>query len=198
MTPLTMGTAGVLALTAALGSLGALGRDVPTAPTAPVTPHATSPATSPATSTATSTARAVQTSWPLLGAPVLTPFDDPPTYAPGHRGVDLAGSVAQTVVAALAGQVTVAGNVAGRPVVVVQHPSGVRTTYLPVTPLVRVGETVAAGQPIGRLAPSPPHCFTTPCLHWGARDGDRYLDPRRLVGGPIVLLPLESSSVGAD
>jgi murein DD-endopeptidase MepM/ murein hydrolase activator NlpD len=122
---------------------------------------------------------------------IVTDFDSPLPYAPGHRGVDLAASVGLVVVAARSGFVTVAGDVAGRPLVVVSHGDGLRTTYLPVDPLVSVGDRVEAGQPIGSVAATG-HCAVTSCLHWGARRGDDYIDPRTLLPlGPIVLLPNE-------
>ena len=131
--------------------------------------------------------------WPVSPAVVVTPFDDPPAYAPGHRGVDLSAAPGQVVVAAGDGTVTTAGPVAGRQVVVVAHTATARTTYLPVAPLVAVGDRVRAGEPIGVLT-APSHCLTTTCLHWGARRGDRYVDPRSLLpteSGPIVLLPVD-------
>jgi murein DD-endopeptidase MepM/ murein hydrolase activator NlpD len=129
--------------------------------------------------------------WPIAPAVVIRPFDAPAsTYGPGHRGVDLAAGVGQPVVSSMAGIVTVAGKVAGRPVVVVKHEGGIRTTYLPVNPEVTVGEHVGSGQVIGRVAPDS-HCISVSCLHWGAREGDTYFDPRTLLdAGPIVLLPL--------
>jgi len=129
--------------------------------------------------------------WPLPAPTVLTPFDDPLPYAPGHRGLDLAAHVGQTVTSALPGRVTVAGMVAGRPVVVVEHGDGIRTTYLPVQPSVAVGQHVRAGDPIGSVVASG-HCEVTMCVHWGARIENEYIDPASLlplVTGPIVLLP---------
>lgn len=130
--------------------------------------------------------------WPLQPAPEVVRGFDPPgaPWDPGHRGVDLAGAVGEAVRAALAGRVTFAGTIAGRGVVVVDHGS-TRTTYEPVSALVRVGDQVAAGQPIGSLRLAGSHCFPSACLHWGWRRGPTYLDPLLLVGGgPIVLLPL--------
>src|SRR5204862_6234509 len=117
---------------------------------------------------------------------------DPPhsTWRPGHRGVDLAGSISRVVHSALPGRVTYAARLAGRGVVVVDH-GATRTTYAPVAATVRVGDTVARGQPIGVLELSGSHCFPRACLHWGWRRGATYLNPLLLVGGgPIVLLPL--------
>lgn len=119
-------------------------------------------------------------------------FEPPPTpYAAGHRGVDLTARPGQTVLAAADGLVRFAGDVAGRGVVVLVHRDGVRTEYEPVTALVSAGEVVRRGAPIGVLAGAHHDCAPDPCLHWGARRGDRYLDPLSLLRplGPLRLLP---------
>jgi murein DD-endopeptidase MepM/ murein hydrolase activator NlpD len=134
---------------------------------------------------------------PPVGPPVrVTRAFRAPTspYGPGHRGVDLAAEPGSAVRAAAAGLVTVAGPVAGVPVVTVQHGDDLRTTYEPVTATVTVGAAVAAGQTIGRLLAGHPGCPVAACLHWGLirRDaaGDIYLDPLVLLGlGPARLLP---------
>ncbi|CAN5340674.1 M23 family metallopeptidase [soil metagenome] len=130
--------------------------------------------------------------WPLRPDPeVVAPFDPPSSpYAAGHRGVDLAGAPDQLVLTALDGTVTYAAPLAGRGVVVVDH-GATRTTYQPVTASVTVGDTVQAGDPIGRLEVAGSHCPPRACLHWGWVEGETYLDPLRLVGGgPVRLLPL--------
>jgi murein DD-endopeptidase MepM/ murein hydrolase activator NlpD len=130
-------------------------------------------------------------------APVPVPLHvvrrfDPPTapYGPGHLGVDLRVGRDATVRAAATGIVTFAGPVAGRGVVVVHHPDGIRTEYEPLRTLVTTGAHVLRGQPIGVLRGSHPGCSGV-CLHWGARRGERYLDPLGLLHplGPVVLLP---------
>jgi murein DD-endopeptidase MepM/ murein hydrolase activator NlpD len=123
---------------------------------------------------------------------VLRPFQPPPTpYSAGHRGVDLAAPLRAEVLAAGAGQVTFAGTIAGRGVVVIAHPDGIRTEYEPVRALVAVGQVVARRQPIGQV--SGQHGAWPPgrCLHWGARRGEVYLDPLLLLRplGPVRLLP---------
>jgi murein DD-endopeptidase MepM/ murein hydrolase activator NlpD len=123
---------------------------------------------------------------------VVTGFDPPDSpWGAGHRGVDLLGTVGQVVHAALPGRVSFAGVLAGRGVVVVDH-GDTRTTYEPVDATVSLGDAVAAGHPIGRLALPGSHCLPRACLHWGWIEGaDTYLDPLRLVGaGPVRLLPL--------
>lgn len=123
---------------------------------------------------------------------VVRPFAPPPwPWLPGHRGVDLAAVRGTIVRAAGGGTVTVAGDIAGRGVVVVAHPDGLRTTYEPVSPLVSVGDVVAAGDALGTVADGAVHCGgPDPCLHWGLRRGHAYLDPMLLLE-PLraVLLP---------
>ncbi|WP_344806121.1 M23 family metallopeptidase [Microlunatus ginsengisoli] len=136
--------------------------------------------------------------WPLAGAVRLLAGFDPPgqTWGAGHRGIDLAASPGQPVLAAADGSVSYAGRLAGRGVVVVDH-GGVRTTYEPVDPLVAVGERVAAGAVLGRIGRGG-HCAQT-CLHWGLKDGERYLDPLLLIpgggGGTLRLLPADQVAV---
>ncbi len=140
--------------------------------------------------------------WPLAGpVTVLKGFDPPDTpWGSGHRGVDLAAAVGDPILAAAAGRVSYAGRLAGRGVVVVDHGT-VRTTYEPVAAAVGVGDHVAAGQPIGRLAAGN-HCGDTPCLHWGLLQGRTYLDPlgpgagTSLQGnGQVRLLPAAARAV---
>jgi murein DD-endopeptidase MepM/ murein hydrolase activator NlpD len=123
---------------------------------------------------------------------VVASFRAPPTpWGAGHRGVDLAAAVGQPVLSAGGGRVSFAGSVAGRGVVVVTHPGGLRTSYEPVGAQAPVGTAVRAGDVVGVVAPTPGHCAPRTCLHWGLRRGGRYLDPLTLVGrGPPVLLPV--------
>jgi murein DD-endopeptidase MepM/ murein hydrolase activator NlpD len=134
--------------------------------------------------------------WPLQPEPTVVRAFDPPDspWGEGHRGVDLAGALGEMVHTALPGRVTFAARLAGRGVVVVDH-GATRTTYEPVAATVRVGDTLARGQPIGTLELAASHCLPAACLHWGWRRGDTYLDPLLLVGGgPVVLLPLWRAS----
>ncbi|MEV4299470.1 M23 family metallopeptidase [Microbispora rosea] len=130
--------------------------------------------------------------WPLSGpARPMRRFDPPPQrWLAGHRGVDLAARPGEKVVAAGPGTVGLAERVAGRGVVTISHPDGLRTTYLPVRALVRPGDAVAAGQVIGVVEEdAAAHC-TAPCLHWGLLRGRLYLDPLLLFGrGQVRLLP---------
>lgn len=122
--------------------------------------------------------------WPLQPVPqVVRSFDRPEDpYGAGHRGVDLSASAGQPVLAAGAGVVVFAGELAGRGVVSVDH-DALRTTYEPLRPEVKVGEQVYAGQRIGTVMAGHAACAGA-CLHWGVRRGNppEYLDPLQLVG----------------
>jgi murein DD-endopeptidase MepM/ murein hydrolase activator NlpD len=129
---------------------------------------------------------------PLAGPLHLIRAFAPPTqrYGAGHLGVDLRARQRQVVHVAADGRVAFAGPVGGRGVVVVVHPDGVRTEYEPVRPLVRARMRVHAGQSIGVIDGRHKGCAAA-CLHWGARRGERYLNPLDLLEplGRVVLLP---------
>ncbi|MEP7178039.1 MAG: M23 family metallopeptidase [Pseudonocardiales bacterium] len=130
---------------------------------------------------------------PVVGAvAVIRPFQAPPgPYAAGHRGVDLVTAPGDAVLAPGSGRVRFAGVVAGRGVVVIEHPDGVSTEYEPLSVTVTAGEPVRRGQPIGRVGGSHGTCPPSGCLHWGARRDGTYFDPMTLLValGPVRLLP---------
>lgn len=135
--------------------------------------------------------------WPLRPRPaVMRTFDAPsPNWHPGHRGVDLAGAPGQRVYAAARGTVVFAGDLAGRPVVSVSHPGGLRTSYEPVLASVRAGQRVDTGTVLGELQAGHAGCSAAACLHWGAMWGPAsradYVDPLGLVAStPIRLKPV--------
>jgi murein DD-endopeptidase MepM/ murein hydrolase activator NlpD len=135
--------------------------------------------------------------WPLRPAPAVTRgFDAPsPDWNPGHRGDDLPGSPGQPVYAAGAATVVFAGMLAGRPVVSLAHPGGLRTSYEPVRVAVRPGQRVTAETVIGQLEAGHAGCRAAACLHWGAMWGPasaaHYVDPLGLLKStPIRLKPL--------
>ncbi|MFD7259418.1 M23 family metallopeptidase [Streptomyces sp. NPDC059874] len=130
---------------------------------------------------------------PLPGPLSVARWWDPPPspYAAGHRGVDLAASVGAEVRAVAAGRVHHAGQVAGRGVLSLTLPNGLRTTYEPVRALVSEGESVTAGQVVAILTEGT-HC-PAPCLHWGLLRGEEYLNPLTFLPRPTPrLLPLLS------
>lgn len=132
--------------------------------------------------------------WPLTPAPptIVRPFDPPlRRWEPGHRGVDLLGSIGGQVRAPASGEVVFASQLAGRGVVVVRHEGGLRSTFEPVTASVGLGTAVTKGQAIGQVTDGPSHCAPQTCLHWGVLRGREYLDPLAFVSrAPVVLLPL--------
>lgn len=119
----------------------------------------------------------------------LRAFDPPQRdWMKGHRGVDLGGDLGQPVRAAGNGKVVYAATLVDRGVVSIDHPQGVRTTYEPISPVVRRGQNVKRGQIIGHLDRGSSHCLQ-PCLHWGARTGPKeYIDPLALVNPPMIRL----------
>lgn len=121
-------------------------------------------------------------------------FVDPgPRWGAGHRGVDLAAEPGAEVVAPSAGIVSFVGVVVDRPLVVLTHPDGRRSTLEPVVSDRVVGTTVSAGDRLGSVATeASTHCAPAQCVHWGVRSGEDYLDPLTLLRAyePIVLLPL--------
>lgn len=130
--------------------------------------------------------------WPLAPPVTVTRrFAAPPDpYQAGHRGADLLGAPGAEVRSAGPGVVAFAGMVAGRPVVSVSHPGGLRTTYEPVDAAVRAGTVVSAGTPLGTLRAGHTGCPAPACLHWGLRSGEVYLDPLSLLHrGRVRLLP---------
>lgn len=141
--------------------------------------------------------------WPLRPPPAVTRWFDAPVqdWHPGHRGVDLAGTAGQPVYAAGAATVVFAGSLAGRPVVSLAHPGGLRTSYEPVRAVVRAGQSVTAGTVIGALLAGHPGCRAAACLHWGAMwgpaSGAHYVDPLGLLKStPVRLKPLRPPVAG--
>lgn len=126
--------------------------------------------------------------WPTGGpVPVLRAFDPPAQrWLPGHRGVDLSVPVGAEILAPADGTVIYAGILVDRPVVSVQHESGLRLTFEPVEPSVAQGQVVSRGQLLGTLVGG----HAQDALHWGAKlPMDQYIDPLTLVLGPVRLKP---------
>ena len=139
----------------------------------------------------------VRLDWPLRPRPaVVRGFDAPsPNWNAGHRGVDLVAVPTQQVYAAGSATVVFAGTLAGRPVVSLAHPGGLRTSYEPVRAAVRVGQRVSPETVIGELSAGHAGCKAAACLHWGAMwgpaSGAEYIDPLGLLKStPIRLKPL--------
>lgn len=130
---------------------------------------------------------------------VERPFAAPAgPYAPGHRGVDLRADPGAVVWAPAHGVVRVAGRVAGKAVVSIDHPhrilgrTGWRTTYEGVLAGVAVGDTVAAGDPLGVVIA---HAHSLG-FHWGLKNGRVYADPMLLLRRAVILKPLSVQARG--
>lgn len=190
-------------------------------PVAPLATHA-SDAHRLAADAAAPTRSTVRYSDPLTGGRTpsrVTRGFDPPAHdwLPGHRGVDLAAAPGTPVLAAAAGTVAFAGQVAGTPVVSIDHADGLRTTYQPVRASVRRGQEVAGGERIGVLVATTPGRDQAgdgseggrsdgagpgdsdgsvgdqahDGLHWGARPIDSptaYVDPLALLEAAVIRL----------
>ena len=134
----------------------------------------------------------------LLTPPWQWPVDAPHTivrqfiapespYASGHRGIDI-DAPGGTVYAPTDGVVHFAGTVVDRPVLSLEHPGGVITSYEPVVTSLAAGDHVERGDPIGTVIAG--HC-AAPCLHFGVRVRGEYISPLVWLGGieRAVLLP---------
>ena len=134
-------------------------------------------------------------SWPV--APphtVVRTYLAPATpYSAGHRGIDLAAP-GGAVYAPADGVVHFAGTVVDRPVLSIEHPGGVLTSYEPVVTELVAGAHVERGDVIGTVVAG--HC-ASPCLHFGVRVGGEYASPLAWLGGlePAVLLPTRRTAV---
>jgi murein DD-endopeptidase MepM/ murein hydrolase activator NlpD len=124
---------------------------------------------------------------PPVDAPVTDPFRAPATpYGPGNRGLEYATTPGTEARAIGTGTVTFAGRVAGRGVVTVEHPDGLRSSLTGLAEVrVAAGDRVERGAVLGT---------TAAVLHLGVRRGDEYLDPALLFAdGPprhAVLVPV--------
>ncbi|WP_404289881.1 M23 family metallopeptidase [Glutamicibacter arilaitensis] len=145
----------------------------------------------PADSLAQPTAAAVWR-WPLAGEPkILNAFDKPAEkWSAGHRGVDLAAVEGTQVIAPNRGRITFLGVVVDRPVLVIDHGYGFKTSLEPVTSELSVGSWVESGAKLGTVAKGA-HCSGR-CIHWGVRLDGEYIDPALLIEDlrPSILLPL--------
>lgn len=131
--------------------------------------------------------------WPLLPTPkVLRAFDPPAErWLSGHRGADVAGAPGDTVRAPSKGIVSFVGHIVDRPVIVIDHGAGLRTSLEPVRSTLSVGAVVDTGDVIGVIGTGA-HCDGR-CLHWGLRLDGEYIDPLLTIRDtrPSILLPVD-------
>lgn len=135
--------------------------------------------------------------WPAGSNPgVLRGFDKPPEpWLSGHRGVDLEASGSAAVRAPADGTISFAGWVVDRPVLTIEHPSGLRSSFESVETNLSEGDAVSRGDVVGHVS-KPWHCGDQACLHWGVRRGEEYINPLQFVADmrPSVLLPVPPGS----
>ena len=115
--------------------------------------------------------------WPVTG-PVIRGFDPPTSpFGAGHRGIDIAVPFGTTILAPEAGTVSFAGRVGGELFVTLDHGGGLSSTYSWLSAaVVRRGDLVARGQPIGATGAGHPGSVI-PHLHFGVRLDGEYQDP---------------------
>lgn len=103
-----------------------------------------------------------------------------------HTGTDFAGAVGEPIVAPARGRVALVDNFfLGGNVIYIDHGAGLVTGYLHLSEqLVAEGDTVEAGQTIGRVGAT--GRVTGPHLHWIVRYGFRSLDGQTLIGDPTA------------
>lgn len=136
-------------------------------------------------------------SWPLSPKPAVLRAFDPPDrpWLSGHRGVDLQATAdGVPVTAPESGIVSFVGVVVDRPVITIDH-GGLKSSFEPVESTLATGTPVSKGDAIGTVAAG--HCAGIPCLHWGVRRGEDYVNPLSFVTDlrPSILLPLNEGGV---
>ena len=124
--------------------------------------------------------------------PYLQPNSD---YSAGHRGIDLAASIGETIYAPADGAVRFSGKLVDRGVLSINHAGGMISELEPICTSLKPGETVKKGQPVGSLcmpdASYKSHCPRSACVHFSLRIAGAYASPQALIGGlnPSRLLP---------
>ena len=130
-------------------------------------------------------------SWPLAPVPPVVRTFDPPAqrWLSGHRGADLGAEPGTAVRAPAGGIVSFVGVIVDRPVIVIDHGAGLRSSFEPVRSSLGVGAIVATGDEIGMVGTGA-HCDRL-CLHWGLRLFEEYIDPLLTIRDmrPSILLP---------
>ena len=136
--------------------------------------------------------------WPVAPARVVQAYAAPPSpYAAGHRGIDLAASTGSVVIAPADATVHFVGVVVDRPVLTLDHGSGILSSYEPlVADGLEPGDPVTRGSPLGVVG-SGAHCSDA-CLHVGVRIDGGYVSPLLFFDRVprSVLLPLHGVTSG--
>jgi murein DD-endopeptidase MepM/ murein hydrolase activator NlpD len=131
---------------------------------------------------------------PVDDAPVLDPFRPPEgPYGAGNRGLEYATQPGSPVHVIGDGVVAFAGPVAGRLVVSVEHPDGLRSSLTGLASVsVATGAVLRLGDLVGLAGGR---------LHLGVRRDGTYLDPAGLMGrgagGGVHLVPTRPGTSAA-
>lgn len=112
-------------------------------------------------------------------------YNDGP-FASWHNGLDIAAPAGTPIVAPAPGRVVYAGRLAIRGnFVAIDHGLGVLTCYFHQSAiLVAVGQTVATGEPIGRVGST--GLSTGPHLHWEVRIHGAPVSPWQWLAGEVL------------
>jgi murein DD-endopeptidase MepM/ murein hydrolase activator NlpD len=110
---------------------------------------------------------------PPVDAPVIDSFRPPENpYGPGNRGWEYDTEPDAPITAAGSGVVSFAGQVGGPLHVTISHGGGLRTSYSYLASIdVTAGAHIDRGARVGTAGDT---------FHFGARLGDRYIDPALL------------------
>jgi hypothetical protein len=107
-------------------------------------------------------------------------------YGEGHRGIDLATQIGETVLSPADGEVSFVGKVGYRNVISVKFGNSLTASLEPVCSAMVEGTFVLMGEEIGLVCEPDPeylwHCPGT-CLHFGTRSEAGYFSPLALIGG---------------
>jgi len=144
------------------------------------------PAGGDAAQATSSTRAAAPTQYePPVQGVVVDYFRAPKTdYGPGNRGWEYSLPVGSEVRAPGSGVVAFAGPVAGRLVISIDHPDGIRSSMTGLGRIyVQAGDRVSVGEPVGS---------STTVLHLGFRRNGKYIDPALLLAISLhaVLVPI--------
>lgn len=107
-------------------------------------------------------------------------------YGEGHRGIDLATQIGETVLSPADGEISFVGKVGYRNVISVRFGNSLTASLEPVCSAMLEGTFVLMGEEIGLVCePDPDYVWHCPksCLHFGTRSEAGYFSPLALIGG---------------
>ncbi|WP_372968811.1 murein hydrolase activator EnvC [Microbacterium sp.] len=181
----------VVLVTVPGGSVHSAGAITPAAGSTAAVPRDPSPATARSAAPVGSRAHRVLWRWPLDGTRAVVAAYRAPAheYGAGHRGVDLATTAGAAVRAPAEGTVAFRGTVVDRPLLTIEHAGGTVSTFEPLESALAPGDSVSAGDEIGRVAAGGHAAPGT--IHLGVRLDGHYINPLLLFGETrrAVLLP---------